>query len=383
MDDLEKDYAFLKTVTILYVEDDEDVREQLVRFLRYRVGYLAVAVNGAQGLELFRSTRPQIVITDIQMPTMDGLTMAREIRALDQSVPIIVTTAFEQTDYLMRSIDIGVDKYVTKPIDVERLSEALAVCGHRLRAEEQLGRQRILEAETLRIKHLEAMGVMAGGMAHDFNNLLQVILGYVCLAQINASPGSKVLELLNKAETSFTDAIELGKRLRLLAKGNDALAVVAPLAPLVSRVVGGLLQDSPVKLSFEQAGDLPPVRFDEGQVQQVVEFLTVNALEAMPDGGTLTVDLALRTVSPEETLPLKTGDYLVLSFRDTGCGIRPEHLPLIFDPYFSTKEMGTQKGMGLSLALGHAIIWKHGGLICAESPPGAGAIFHIYLPVSV
>jgi signal transduction histidine kinase len=138
MDSYELDHRFLKSLTILYVEDDDDVREQFAQFLRYRCGRLIVADNGLSALDAFRQHRPQIVVTDILMPVMDGLTMAEEIHNLDQTVLIIVTTAFEKTDYLLRSIEIGVDKYVTKPVNTDRMSAALLDCAHRLRIEAQL-----------------------------------------------------------------------------------------------------------------------------------------------------------------------------------------------------------------------------------------------------
>ena len=138
MDDQELDRRHLKTLTILYVEDDADVRAQFSQFLRHRCGKLITADHGASGLEAFRLHHPQIVVTDILMPVMDGLAMAQEIHALERTVPIIVTTAFEKTDYLLRSIDAGVEKYVTKPVDAERMSAALLDCVHRLRIESQL-----------------------------------------------------------------------------------------------------------------------------------------------------------------------------------------------------------------------------------------------------
>jgi len=132
------DREYLKTLSVLYVEDDNDTRTTIERLLRPRVGTLASAVNGAKGLEAFHALRPDIVITDIHMPVMDGLAMAQEIRTVDQNVPIVVITAFEQTDYLLRSIDIGVDRYVIKPVILERLIAALADCAHRIHTEEQI-----------------------------------------------------------------------------------------------------------------------------------------------------------------------------------------------------------------------------------------------------
>jgi len=132
------DRDYLKKLKLLYVEDDRDVREQLSQYLRRRVRSLLVAEDWLSGLGLYRNERPDLVITDILMPGMDGLEMAGEIRKQDDGVPIIVTTAFEQTDYLMRSIEIGVDHYVTKPVNTDLLYRALLGSARRLRAEEQL-----------------------------------------------------------------------------------------------------------------------------------------------------------------------------------------------------------------------------------------------------
>ena len=136
MNDFQPDRDFLKTLRVLYVEDDDETRAQLSLFLRRRVGMLVTASDGVSGLEAFCAQRADMLVTDIQMPGMDGLAMAHEIRRLDRNVPIIVTTAFEQTDYFMRSIDAGVDRYVTKPVDVEKLYEAMLQLGHRLQQEQ-------------------------------------------------------------------------------------------------------------------------------------------------------------------------------------------------------------------------------------------------------
>ena len=127
--------SYLQKLTILYVEDDQETRKQLVQFLSRRVKTVISADNGVEGLEIFRARHPHIVITDILMPQMDGLTMSEEIRKLDETVPIIITAASELQDHLMRAIDIGVDKYVTKALDPDRLLKALDICAHQLYTE--------------------------------------------------------------------------------------------------------------------------------------------------------------------------------------------------------------------------------------------------------
>ena len=123
MDSATQDQEYLKKLTVLYVEDEDDVREQFTVFLKRFVGVLVTARDGVEGIEAHQAYQPDIIITDIIMPNMDGLTMIQEIRKFDNDIPIIVLTAFEQVDYLKRSINIGVDKYVTKPVNGFQLQE--------------------------------------------------------------------------------------------------------------------------------------------------------------------------------------------------------------------------------------------------------------------
>lgn len=144
----EHDREYLKNITLLYVEDDSETRSSIERVLLPHVGNLVTASNGVEGLKAFHSQRPKIIITDILMPVMDGLTMAQEIRSTDRYVPIIVISAFEQNDYLLRAIDIGVTKFVTKPVISGRLIAALMECAHRLYAEERLRHLALYDALT-------------------------------------------------------------------------------------------------------------------------------------------------------------------------------------------------------------------------------------------
>ncbi len=132
------DQEYLKGLTLLYVEDEDDIFEPGVRLISRYCGTLLTARNGQEGLDVFKAQSPDLIITDIKMPTMDGLTMAEEIKKLSHSVPIVVVTAFEQVDYLMRAIEIGVDKYVSKPVNRTQLLRSLLECAHQLRAEREL-----------------------------------------------------------------------------------------------------------------------------------------------------------------------------------------------------------------------------------------------------
>jgi YesN/AraC family two-component response regulator len=130
--------AYLKSLTVLYVEDEELTREMTRQFLLRISGVVVTAENGAKGLKAYRTHKPDIVITDIQMPVMDGLSMVTEIRTIDILVPIIVLTAYFSAEYLNKANSLGVDKYVIKPVDGAQLHEALLACSHRLLIEEKL-----------------------------------------------------------------------------------------------------------------------------------------------------------------------------------------------------------------------------------------------------
>lgn len=138
MTDSRTNLEYLKQLTVLYVEDEAEARQQFALFLSRLVGTLIVAENGAEGLAAFLEHRPRIVITDIQMPIMDGLAMAAEIRSHDRLAQLVVLTAFEQVDYLKNSINTGVNKYLVKPINGFQLQETLLECAHTVRADEQL-----------------------------------------------------------------------------------------------------------------------------------------------------------------------------------------------------------------------------------------------------
>lgn len=372
--------AWLATLTVLYVEDDEITRELLGHFLRRRVGRLLEAADGAEGLALFRAERPTLVITDVQMPRMDGLAMAEQIRRLDARVPIVVTTAFEHVDYLRRSIEVGVDRYVTKPVDTDKLDAALAACARHLRAEALLASERRRELEAALAHGHEALGLFAAGMAHDFNNLLQCILGNVSLARQLAPPGGDLRDLLGDALTATEQTVELGRRLLTLSEGWYVDRREGPVEPTLRAALATALGGSGTALRLELPTALPALPHDAELLGRALGQLARNAREAMADAGVLTVGGAMRHLSEGEQPPLPAGAYVALSFRDTGPGIAPDVLPRIFDPYFSTKPRGDVRGMGLGLALCAAIVRKHRGLVSVASPLGGGAQFTVLLP---
>ncbi|NTW98914.1 MAG: response regulator [Geobacteraceae bacterium] len=366
-------------ISLLYVEDEPSTREKVSRLLASRGYRLTVAEDGQEGLDFFKKQTPDIVLTDIMMPKLSGLEMSRAIRALSPDMQIACMTAFSDSGYMIEAIDIGINQFVLKPVEFHRLFTALDRCQEMV---ELRKRKEKLEEENLHAKKFEAIGILAGGIAHDFNNLLQIILGYVSLARMNAEPGSKTESLLSIVEQTSESARELGTRLLTFSRGGHMCMEATQLRQYLKEDVEAELESTPaIELFFDLPDDLPTVKLDIDQIRQVIISLATNAREAMPGGGSLYVSASTATLIADNSLALPPGNYLHVSFEDTGVGILPENMPKIFDPYFSTKEMGTQKGMGLGLAICYSIIKHHNGHIHAESRPGEGTRIHIYLPV--
>lgn len=241
--------------------------------------------------------------------------------------------------------------------------------------------KRKLEEELLKVKKLESTGLLAGGIAHDFNNLLAVILGNISFGKMLLGGQNRVTERLTEAEKACLRAKELTGQLLTFSKGGEPVRRVMLLPELIIETVSLSLSGSNVKCSYDIPDDLGLAEIDETQIRQVIHNLVVNAKEAMPSGGKLRVAAGNREINASSGLPWKAGTYVRISFEDEGPGISEDNLEKLFDPYFTTKEMGSQKGMGLGLTICYSIIKKHDGFITATSKVGEGTTFDVYLPV--
>jgi PAS domain S-box-containing protein len=237
-----------------------------------------------------------------------------------------------------------------------------------------------LEAERRKAEKLESLGVAAGGIAHDFNNLLTAIIGNLSLSLITLPADDEMHERLIAAKKASLRAQELAQQLLTFAKGGAPIKKTASIGQLIHDTVTFSLRGSSIKAAFETPEDLWPVEVDSGQISQVVNNLSINAEQAMPNGGTLHVRCENFFLAEENAAlaPLRTGKYVKIAVRDEGIGIPEEYLKKIFDPYFTTKP----KGSGLGLATSYSIVKNHDGLITVDSRVGVGSEFSIYLPAT-
>ncbi|MBF0506608.1 MAG: PAS domain S-box protein [Nitrospirae bacterium] len=265
---------------------------------------------------------------------------------------------------------------LASPVTEDGKTVATVVSFRDITAEKQL------EEELLKAQKLESVGILAGGIAHDYNNLLQGIVGYIGLAKSYAGEG-KMKEMLEKAERALNSARELSFRLLTFSKGGEPVMRVIDMSKLIEETASMAICDLHVICDFRMPDDLHPVEGDEGQLYQVIRNISMNSKEAMPNGGKLTYAAENVTIGEDSNIALNKGEYVRVSISDTGTGIAAEHLTKIFDPYFTTKEMGSEKGTGLGLSVCYSIIRKHKGLITVESTKGVGTTFHTYLPAHI
>jgi PAS domain S-box-containing protein len=250
----------------------------------------------------------------------------------------------------------------------------------RKKAEEE---QEKLQSQLLQIQKMESIGRLAGGIAHDFNNLLSIIMGYSELSLSGLSDNDPIRENIKNVYDSGEKAAQLTRQLLAFSrkqilemKNLDLAGTVVNMGKFLSRMIG-----EDVNLEVKNSGKMPNIKADPVQIEQIIMNLVVNARDAMPNGGQLSMEIA--EVELEEDLSrgheeLEPGAYVTLTVTDTGVGMTDEVRERVFEPFFTTKKIG--KGTGLGLATVYGIVKQHNGHIFAFSEPGEGTTFKVYFP---
>jgi two-component system cell cycle sensor histidine kinase/response regulator CckA len=243
--------------------------------------------------------------------------------------------------------------------------------------------QKRLETQFVQSQKMQAVGQLAGGIAHDFNNLLTAMIGFCDLLLLRHRAGDQsfadimqIKQNANRAAGLVRQLLAFSRQQALQPRVLNVTDVLAELSHLLRRLIG-----ENIELDIVHDRELEPVKVDHGQLEQVIINLAVNARDAMPSGGRLTIrtrNMAVTQTVSRGAEVMPPGDYVVIEVADTGSGIPPEILDRIFDPFFSTKEVGQGTGLGLSTVYG--IVRQTGGFVFVESEVGRGSTFAIYLP---
>ncbi len=244
--------------------------------------------------------------------------------------------------------------------------------------------QKMLQREMLQLQKMESIGTLAGGIAHDFNNILGIILGYSTMLERNAGDKEKISNYSKIICQAVNRGAALVRQILTFARKTDIILAPMSLAELVTELISMLEQTFPKVITFKKFIDanIPVIDADRTQIHQAMLNICVNARDAMPNGGSITIKVERQTKNQmQERIPVVDQDfYICVSISDTGEGMNEATRQRIFDPFFTTKEQG--KGTGLGLAVVYGIIQSHHGFIHVESEMGYGTTFRLYFPIS-
>jgi two-component system cell cycle sensor histidine kinase/response regulator CckA len=366
----------------ILVLDDSEADADLVRLqIRRRdLDCETLWVSDREGfLGAVGAFAPDIVLADYTIPGFSGMEALRIVRERLPEIPFIFVSGSIGEEAAVDALKSGATDYVLKG----QLARLVPAVVRALRDMDDRADRRRLEQQFHQAQKMEAVGQLASGIAHDFNNLLTVISGYTELALARVPESDPLHSHLREVRSAGERAATLTRQLLSFGRKNATQhravcldAVVANMDRLLRRVIG-----EDVTLATVQGSLAANVLGDNGQFEQVLMNLAVNARDAMPNGGKLTIETAvedLGTGDPRLRYGLKPGRHVRLSVTDSGTGMDAATQSRIFEPFFTTKPEG--KGTGLGLATVYGIVRQSGGCIFVDSEPGKGTTFRVYFP---
>ncbi len=372
-----------KKVRILLIEDSEDDAKLLLRELER--GGFEVFPKRVESLKDFSDALDQeswdLAISDFFLPKLTGLDVLTVFKSKKIDIPFLLVSGSVGEERAVQVMRAGAHDFIPK----DNLSRLVPAVERELAESKVRERLRVSEAQFIQSQKMEGIGRLAGGVAHDFNNVLAVILMNAEAALENLEHKEVVSRAVGQVKKSADRAAGLTRQLLAFTRKQvlefkvvDLNIVARGMKEMLHSLIGA---DIDLKTSFDP--NLWPVKVDYGQMEQVIMNLAVNSRDAMPGGGTLSLQTENRVVDEKLSLDLglSPGDYAVLVVKDSGFGITKEIQAKIFDPFFTTKAPGKGTGLGLSTVLG--IVQQSGGHITVSSAPQEGTAFHIYLPRTV
>ncbi|MEW6264900.1 MAG: ATP-binding protein [Thermodesulfobacteriota bacterium] len=366
----------MKPIHVLLVDDEEEFAQILAERLNARGFFTRLAYDGAQALAEVRESPVDVVVLDINLPGKSGLEVLKEIKEARPLAQVILLTGLSNIQTAIKGMKSGASDYLVKPVEIEVLADNIkAAQGHKISQEENL---RMLETTKL-----ATLGVLAEGVAHEINNPAGIMIqeaGWLedLLDDLTAEGSEGLGPRLDEFRKSLTRIKAQGRRIKeitsklLKFSGRmDPRPREVDLKPLIGGLLEGLrprLEESRVELMTDFSENLPRLYLSPTEMEQVIQNLVDNALEALPEQGGV-LKLAAR----------ETGGLIQIEVSDNGRGIPRADLPRIFEPFFSTKQVG--QGTGLGLAVAYSLVKNMGGLITVESEEGRGTTLTITLPL--
>jgi signal transduction histidine kinase len=381
---------------ILIVDDDQSTRKSLSLIFRKKGYQVEMAGTGRQALKKVQGKIFNLALLDIKLPDIDGVELLAPMKKIQPDMAVIMVTAYASVETAILALNQGASFYITKPLNMDEvlstikevLEKQRLVIENRLllqKIQQEFTQRKQLEEQMRHAQKMEAVGRLAGGVAHDFNNLLTVIIGNCQLMMTDLDQKDPLYKLAEQIEQACNRAESLTRQLLAISRKQ----VLQPKVLNINHVVGKMekmlkrLIREDIALVILPDPEIGHIRADRGQVEQVFLNLVVNAKDAMPKGGKLTIrtkNIQLKESLNWEDMIIPIGSYIMISVSDTGFGMDKETMTYIFDPFFTTKKEGEGTGLGLSTVYG--IVKQSGGYINVYSEPGKGTTVKIYFPVT-
>jgi signal transduction histidine kinase len=371
-------------IDVLLVDDDEEdflLTKDLLTSIHETRMEVRWAPDSHSALEAARDTAFDVALVDYRLGGEDGIGLVREFVAGGFDMPVIVLTGLGDRAVDIEATEAGAADYLVKgEVGAAMLERTIR---YAMRSHADMRALRETEESYRQAQRMEAVGRLAGGVAHDFNNLMSAVVGFsdLVLASLEDDhPQRSYVEDIKRAgerASAMTKQLLAFSRKQVLEpRVLDLNTVVAEVRSLLQRLIG---EDVELVSLLDPA--LQSITADPGQLEQVIMNLAVNARDAMPTGGTLTIETANVSLDADAAghhMDIGPGEYVLLSVSDTGTGMDDATAKLIFEPFFTTKEEG--KGTGLGLATVFGIVKQSGGDITVESAVGRGTRFRVLLP---
>ena len=426
---------------VLIVDDDRILLTQIKHLASKFVSEIQIASDGVDGLERWRAWKPNVIVTDIFMPCMNGLEMSTIIKAEDPDAQIIVITSDKDGESLRSALDIGVERYITKPVDMHLLLDAIAKCVRDQQQIEELRltrqvtsltealqiqleeKQRIEDAlqkekaeqlilinrleeahnQLLQSEKMASIGQLAAGVAHEINNPVGFVNSNLGALQQYVGNLLKLVARYEQCEAELSP--ENLDALKKLKQEIDLAYLRDDVSDLLSESLGGLQRVKRIvqdlkDFSHISDSEMQWANLEEGlestlnvvwnelkyKAEVIREYGKIPEVECIPSQlNQVFMNLLINSahaIPQRGTITIRTrqqGDNVHIEIADTGTGIPPDIMNRIFDPFFTTKPVG--KGTGLGLSIAHGIVLKHKGRIKVDSQPGAGTRFLLILPI--
>lgn len=346
----------MTTSRVLIVDDDVALLQALPEALRLRAEGVAVDTcdSALAALERIAATDYDAIISDIKMPGKDGLALLADIRALRPDTPTLLITGHGEHTLAVQALRGGAYDFIQKPIDRDYLVASLS----------RAIQMRQLSRRVKEFDRLAFLGQLAGGISHELRNPLGVIKNSVYYLQMVLPDDDKVRRHLHILEREVERASRIVTDLLDFARTTPPARARTDLSALVRDCLERLPMADTITVTLKLADHLPELLVDRDHLGLVLGNLITNAVQAMPEGGILTIETAA------------AGDGVWVAVADTGAGIAPEHLEKIFQPLFTTKT----KGIGLGLAVAQMLVQANGGALTVDSAPGRGSRFEVRFP---